>query len=41
MRRLYGQVPGGMFGADEDARKGYSDPEAVRDLRDGGADVVG
>ncbi|HXD79005.1 MAG TPA: beta-galactosidase [Puia sp.] len=26
MRRLYGQVPGGMFGADEDARKGYSDP---------------
>lgn len=26
MRRLYGQVPGGMFGADEDARQGYSDP---------------
>jgi beta-galactosidase GanA len=26
MRRLYGQVPGGMFGADEDARRGYSDP---------------
>jgi beta-galactosidase GanA len=26
MRRLYGQAPGGMFGADEDARKGYSDP---------------
>jgi hypothetical protein len=26
IRRLYGQVPGGMFGADEDARKGYSDP---------------
>src|SRR5580658_7669296 len=26
MRQLYGQVPGGMFGADEDARKGYSDP---------------
>ena len=26
VRRLYGQVPGGMFGADEDARKGYSDP---------------
>jgi|GEM_PF-24169 len=26
MRGLYGQVPGGMFGADEDARKGYSDP---------------
>jgi beta-galactosidase GanA len=26
MRRLYGQVPGGMFGADEDARKGFSDP---------------
>ena len=26
VRRLYGQAPGGMFGADEDARKGYSDP---------------
>jgi len=26
IRRLYGQVPGGMFGADEDARRGYSDP---------------
>ncbi|HET6254961.1 MAG TPA: beta-galactosidase [Puia sp.] len=26
IRRLYGQAPGGMFGADEDARKGYSDP---------------
>jgi len=26
IRNLYGQVPGGMFGADEDARKGYSDP---------------
>ncbi|HTR29768.1 MAG TPA: beta-galactosidase [Puia sp.] len=26
IRRLYGQVPGGMFGADEDARKGYDDP---------------
>jgi beta-galactosidase GanA len=26
MRRLFGQVPGGMFGADEDARKGYNDP---------------
>jgi beta-galactosidase GanA len=26
MRRLYGQVPGGMFGADEDARQGYDDP---------------
>lgn len=26
MRRLYGQVPGGMYGADENARKGYSDP---------------
>ena len=25
-RRLYGQVPGGMWGADENARKGYSDP---------------
>jgi beta-galactosidase GanA len=26
VRRLYGQAPGGMFGADEDARKGYTDP---------------
>ncbi|GAC1443395.1 MAG: glycoside hydrolase family 127 protein [Sediminibacterium sp.] len=26
IRALYGQVPGGMFGADENARKGYSDP---------------
>ncbi|MHB8636121.1 MAG: beta-L-arabinofuranosidase domain-containing protein [Fimbriimonadaceae bacterium] len=25
-RRLYGQVPGGMWAADENARKGYSDP---------------
>lgn len=26
IREQYGQVPGGMFGADETARKGYSDP---------------
>ncbi len=26
IRSIYGQVPGGMFGADEDARKGYTDP---------------
>jgi hypothetical protein len=26
IRTIYGQVPGGMFGADEDARKGYDDP---------------
>lgn len=26
VRQLYGQAPGGMFGADENARKGYSDP---------------
>ena len=26
VRKIYGQVPGGMFGADEDARKGYADP---------------
>jgi len=25
IRELYGQVPGGMFGADENARKGYTD----------------
>jgi DUF1680 family protein len=27
IRKLYGQVPGGLFGADENARKGYSDPK--------------
>lgn len=26
IRNLYGKVPGGMFGADENARKGYDDP---------------
>ncbi|MGI9427319.1 MAG: beta-L-arabinofuranosidase domain-containing protein [Bythopirellula sp.] len=26
VRRRYGQVPGGMFGADENARVGYDDP---------------
>lgn len=26
MRHLYGQVPGGMFGADENARPGHDDP---------------
>lgn len=26
MRHLYGQVPGGMYGADENARLGYTDP---------------
>ncbi|WP_347159855.1 beta-L-arabinofuranosidase domain-containing protein [Pontibacter chitinilyticus] len=26
VRELYGQVPGGMFGADENAREGYADP---------------
>jgi DUF1680 family protein len=26
IRKMYGQVPGGMFGADENARKGFSDP---------------
>lgn len=26
MRRLYGQVPGGMYGADENARPGYTGP---------------
>ena len=26
IRNVYGQVPGGMFGADENARKGYDDP---------------
>jgi len=26
IRNLYGQVPGGMFGADENAREGYDDP---------------
>lgn len=27
VRKLYGQVPGGMYGADENARKGYSGPQ--------------
>ena len=26
IRQLYGQVPGGMFGSDENSRKGYDDP---------------
>jgi hypothetical protein len=26
VRELYGQVPGGMFGADENARRGYTGP---------------
>jgi len=26
VRNIYGQVPGGMFGADENARPGYTDP---------------
>ncbi len=26
MQKEYGQVPGGMYGADENARKGYTDP---------------
>ena len=26
VRAMYGQVPGGMFGSDENARKGYVDP---------------
>ena len=26
MRKRYGQVPGGMYGADENARQGYTDP---------------
>ena len=26
VRNIYGQVPGGMFGADENAREGYDDP---------------
>ena len=26
IRKLYGQVPGGMYGADENARTGYDDP---------------
>jgi Beta-L-arabinofuranosidase, GH127 len=27
IRNLYGQVPGGLFGADENARQGYDDPK--------------
>lgn len=29
IRDIYGQVPGGMFGADENARKGYDDPRQL------------
>jgi hypothetical protein len=29
IRAIYGQVPGGMFGADEDARPGYVDPRQM------------
>lgn len=29
IRDIYGQVPGGMFGADENARKGYNDPRQL------------
>lgn len=32
MRQLYGQVPGGMYGADENARKGYVDPRQGAEL---------
>lgn len=32
MRQLYGQVPGGMYGADENARKGYADPRQGAEL---------
>ena len=29
IRDIYGQVPGGLFGADENARKGYDDPRQL------------
>lgn len=29
IRAIYGQVPGGLFGADENARKGYDDPRQL------------
>lgn len=29
IRNIYGQVPGGLFGADENARKGYDDPRQL------------
>lgn len=32
VRDIYGQVPGGMFGADENARKGYDDPRQAVEL---------
>lgn len=31
-RERYGQVPGGMFGADENARPGYTDPRQAAEL---------
>ena len=32
VRAMYGQVPGGMFGADENARRGYADPRQAVEL---------
>jgi hypothetical protein len=32
VRRKYGQVPGGMFGADENARPGHDDPHQAAEL---------
>jgi hypothetical protein len=32
IRKMYGQVPGGMFGADENARPGYDDPHQAVEL---------
>ncbi len=32
IRKLYGQMPGGMFGADENARKGYNDPRQAVEI---------
>jgi len=32
VREMYGQVPGGMFGADENARPGHTDPHQATEL---------
>ncbi len=32
VRQVYGQVPGGMFGADENARPGHDDPHQAAEL---------
>ena len=42
IREMYGQVPGGLFGGDENCREGYHRPQASGgDLRHGGVHELG